>query len=94
MKIVIEPFALNTINEIAEFIDGINTPGAGDRWADRIFDFIDEYAQPKAHYSLCSNQYLAAKQLCCITFNNWVIVFTSTDKHFVVHQVIHGSLLI
>lgn len=93
MKIVIEPIAQDTITEIAEFVDGINTEGAGDRWTDKILDFIVSYAQPKTQYALCSNKTLAQEGFSCIVFNNWVIVFKIETNVFTVYQLIHGSII-
>ncbi|HLP51577.1 MAG TPA: hypothetical protein VK154_11875 [Chitinophagales bacterium] len=39
MNVIIHDVAQDTIDEVAEFIDGINTPGAGERWIDKIFYF-------------------------------------------------------
>ncbi len=61
MKVIIEPLAQETITEIAEFVDGINTPGAGERWVDKILDFIAAYAKPNVQYSVCANKVLAKK---------------------------------
>jgi hypothetical protein len=93
VKVTIEPEAQETIEEIAELIDGINTPGAGDRWTDRILDFIKDYAKPRVKYVLCHNKDLAEELFSCITFNNWVIVFRIEKNSFIVYQVVHGSLL-
>jgi len=93
LTVLIKPDAQNTINEIAEFIDGINTPGAGDRWTDRILDFIAAYAQPGAQYALCNNPELANELFSCVTFNNWVIVFKIEKNTLVVYHVIHGSVV-
>ena len=88
MRVIIEAGAQETIEEIAEFIDGINTPGAGDRWTDRILDFINDYAKPKVKYALCHNRDLADELFSCIIFNNWVIVFRIEKSSFIVYQVV------
>jgi hypothetical protein len=93
VKIIIEPKAQETISEIAELIDGINTPGAGERWTDRILDFIKDYARPKVQYALCHNIELADELFSCITFNNWVIIFRIEKNSFIVYRVVHSSLL-
>lgn len=76
MILQIYPVAQITINEIAELSDGINTPGAGDRWLDKLFDFISSYVKPNVTYALCSHTKLALQNYSCIVFNNWVIAFT------------------
>ena len=94
MILRIDPLAQLTINEIAELTDGINTPGAGERWLDRLLDFILGYTKPNVAYSLCNNSKLAKQGYSCIVFNNWVIAFTIAEDVFTVHLVIHGSLLL
>lgn len=59
MKVRLEPDVLETLSDVAEFIDTINTPGAGQFW---ITDFILNlytYAKPNVAYALCQNKILA-----------------------------------
>ena len=93
MKVIIKSAAQDTIDDIAELIDGINTPGAGDRWVDRILDFVKDHAKPNVQYALCHNTKLAQALFSCIIFNNWVIVFQIEENTFTVFQIVHGSLL-
>ena len=76
MNIAFSESALEKINDIAEFIDDINTEGAGDRWVERLFQFVDEYALSNVSWPLCNHPDLAAMHYSCITYNHiWVIVF-------------------
>lgn len=95
MKIVFSSSALEKINDVAEFIDDINTEGAGDRWVERLFQFTATYAQlPNVTWSVCKNLELAEKGYSCITYNNiWVIVFKVEDESFYVYDFINGTLL-
>ena len=93
MNIVINPLAQETLDDVASLIDGVNTPGAGDRWIDKILDFIISCAKPDVQYALCYNTKLAEHRFSCIVFNNWVIVFRIEGQKFIVYQVVHGSLL-
>jgi hypothetical protein len=93
LKVTIKDAAQETLDEIAALIDGINTPGAGDRWIDRILDFIQEHAQPNLQYALCHNRLLSESLFSCIVFNNWIIVFRIEDNALNVYQVVHGSVL-
>ena len=93
MRVIISPIAQDTILEVAEFVEGINTTGAGDRWTDKILDFIASYAQPKAKYSLCRDKDLRKKLLSCVAYKNWVIAFKIEDDIFFVHQIIYGPIL-
>ena len=95
MNIQLSTSALEKINDIAEFIDDINTEGAGDRWIERLFDFISDYANAdNVTWGLCNNEELAAKQYSCITYNHiWVIAFKVEENTFKVYDFINGTLL-
>ena len=45
MNVADSDAALAKIIDVAEFIDDINTPGAGDRWLTKVFSFIEDYAR-------------------------------------------------
>ena len=95
MKIVFSAAALDKINDIAEFIDDINTEGAGDSWAERLFQFIAEYANlPNITWALCNHPQLAERGYSCTTYNRvWVIVFKVEDNTFKVYDLVNGALL-
>lgn len=40
MTFIILPKAQQTLNEISDFIDAVNTAGAGERWVERLIDAI------------------------------------------------------
>ncbi len=93
MEIVFLPSAKKTTQSIINFIDELNTKGAGDRWYDRLVNFCKKYALPNTKYSLCNNKWLAKRKLSCIVFNNWIIAFTIEENNFIIHHVIYGRLL-
>jgi hypothetical protein len=93
LEIEIRAKALKTLDEVANYLDSINTFGAGGRWLDRFFTRIEKYAKPEVSYALCSNMRLAKRRFSCITFNNWVIAFKIIKSRFVIYEIIHGSLL-
>jgi hypothetical protein len=94
MKVSISDAAYAKIIDVAEFIDDINTPGAGDRWITKTMEFIEEYARLKqVRWSLCRNNYLAAMEYNCLIYKNWVIAFKIERGKFMVYDFIYGSLL-
>jgi len=95
VNVAISESALEKINDVAEFIDDINTEGAGDRWVERLFDFIAGYAAlPNVEWQLCKNEALAERGYSCVTYNRiWVIVFKVEENTFKLYDFINGSLL-
>jgi hypothetical protein len=93
MTVVFKPDARIVILEIIDFIDSINTPGAGFFWEDRLVSYLRSYALPNVTYALCNNDYLASLGLSCINFNDWVVAFKIEDDLFIVYKIIRGSIL-
>ena len=94
MKVAYSDAALDKIANIAEFVDDINTSGACERWLDRIFDFIEDYANVRhVEWPLCRNKNLAALSDSRLIYKNWVIAFRIEEKTFRVYDFIQGSLL-
>ena len=93
MEVEIRAKAMKNLAEIAEYIDAINTQGAGSRWLDRFFDRITAYAKPNIQYPICRNNKLASKGYSCIIYKKWVIAFKILRGKFVVYEVIFGPIL-
>ncbi len=93
MTVVFKPDARIVVLEIIDFIDSINTPGAGFFWEDRLVSYLRSYALPNVTYALCNNEYLASLSLSCINFNDWIIAFKIEGELFVVYKIIRGSIL-
>ena len=93
MEIEIKAKALKTLDEVANYVESLNTAGAGSRWLDKFFLRIQAYAKPDVVYALCKKAKLAKRSFSCITFNNWVVAFKITKGKFVIYEIIHGSLL-
>ncbi|MCW3124495.1 MAG: hypothetical protein JWO03_153 [Bacteroidetes bacterium] len=94
MNVVLKPEAEETIFEVSEFVDSVNTEGSGNRWIDKISTFLLSYARSNVQYVLCRDESLATEGLSCITFNGWIIAFKIEEGEFVVYQLIRGSILI
>lgn len=93
MEIAIKAKALRTLDEVAEYIDSLNTPNAGARWLDKFFIRMQSYAIPDVSYALCKNNRLAKRKLSCITYNNWVVAFKIVKDRFVIYEIMHGSII-
>jgi len=94
MRVSLEPDALETLSDVAEFIDTINTPGAGQFW---VTDFILQlytYAKPNVTYALCRNKILAEEGLSCISNKGWVVAFKIDGDEMVVYHILRGNILL
>jgi hypothetical protein len=94
MKVVFRPEADVVLDEVAEFIDTLNTEGSGDFWVAKFISHLYSYALPNTSYALCNNSELAAAGFSCINYNGWVIAFKIEEDLFVVHKITRGSILI
>ena len=94
MKVVFRPEAEIVLDEVAEFIDTINTEGSGDFWVSKFISYIYSFALPNTSYALCNNIELADVGYSCITYNGWTIAFKIEDELFVVHKITRGNILL
>ena len=94
MNVSFSDVAYAKIIDVAEFIDDINTPGAGERWINKTIEFVEEYAKLNyVHWPLCRNRYLAAMEYSCLIYKNWVVAFKIERGKFMVYDFIYGTLL-
>ena len=94
MKIIYKPRARESIAKVAEYIEGINTAGSGNRWAAKLTARIESLAKSKAKFALCAHRSLAKYSYSCYTYNDWVIAFKIEGNEFVVYQIVRGSILL
>ncbi len=93
MEVIITPRALNVIKEIAGYVESMNTPGSGARFAVKFKNRIQKLAIPDTTYALCSHHVLAAYKYSCSYYDDWVIAFRISGDKLTVYDIIHGSLL-
>jgi len=93
MIIVYSPRARKAIAKVANYIEGINTKGSGNRWAEKLISRIELLANSKAKFAICNHSSLAKFNYSCYTYKDWVIVFRVTENEFEVCRIVLGSLL-
>lgn len=93
MNIILRHEADEVLYEVSEFLESINTEGAGKRWLDKIRNFLKSYAKRNVVYALCQDEHMALEGLSCITYNGWVFAFKIEDGQFVVYQIIRGNII-
>lgn len=81
------------MEKTAEYLETINTPGAGDRWLDKVVSQIVSLANSKAKFAICNHASLAKFNYRCYIYKDWVIAFKQTDKKFEVCRFIWGARL-
>jgi hypothetical protein len=93
MKIIYKPGARKSIAEVADYIESLNTPGSGERWAVKLAARIETLARSKAKFALCNHPSLAKFNYSCYAYHDWVIAFKVTSTKFEVRRFILGSRL-
>ncbi|MEO5572665.1 MAG: type II toxin-antitoxin system RelE/ParE family toxin [Bacteroidia bacterium] len=93
MQVVISKRALNAIIKAALFVENLNTPGSGNRWAEKIKTEIIKLARARPKIGFCKHPSLAKFKYRCYTYKDWVIAYRFSDKKFEVCRFIYGSRL-
>jgi len=93
VNVILKPEADEVLYEVSEFVEVINTEGAGKRLLDKIRTFLKSYAKSNVVYALCQDEDMASVGLSCITYNGWVFAFKIEHEQFIVYQIIRGNLL-
>ena len=94
MRVSLEPDALETLSDVAEFIDTINIPGAGEFWVTDFILHLYTCAIPNVTYALCQNKTFAEEGLSCITNKGWVVAFKIEGDEMRVHHIVRGNILL
>ncbi len=94
MRVILSPDAEQTLDRVAEFIDSVNTEGAGKFWTTNFILNLYSYAKPNVKYALCQHQVFRAAGLSCITYSGWVVAFDITEDEFYVYYIVRGDILI
>jgi hypothetical protein len=90
MEVFYKQNALDTLNEIANFIESKNTKVSGYRFIEKVFEFISDYSIPNIQYQLCKYSKFREKNFSCIFFHDWVIAFKIENEAFIVYEIVLG----
>ena len=93
MDITIMPEAEVTLLGLSSFKDSINIIGSGEKYLDKLFTFIEKYAQPNVEYKKCLDERLETLKYSCLNFDNWVIAFKIENENFNIYEIIWGPIL-
>lgn len=92
LPIKLSDTAQNTITSIIDYIDSINTKGAGWRWYVRFKKKLLKITTVSS-YPLCRFKEFAIAGYSCISIDNWIIVFKIEQKKFYIQHIIYGTIL-
>ena len=85
--------ALETLREVAEFLDTINTEGSGEFWVRNFLNNLGSYVKPNVQYTLCRHPEFARMGLSCISLNGWIVAFKIEEEVFLVYSIVRGNIL-
>ncbi len=93
MEVLYKPRAVSDIEKVIDWVESQNTENSGERWFGKLDKAINRLARSKAKFAVCKHPSLAKFKYRCYTYNNWVIVFRTTDTTFEVCRFIWGARL-
>jgi len=86
--------AFATLLGIINYVDRINTTGAGLRWLDKFETFLQHELTHPSLIKLCNNRAFNQLNLRCVNFNDWVIAFSVSDKQVLIEAILHSSRIV
>jgi hypothetical protein len=93
MIIEIKQTAMDTLQNIADWVEQNNTPGSGGRFLDKLFEFLQSYAPSSGKQAKCKLPEFKALDLHCLHYKDWVISYKTVSNRMVIYSVVHGSWL-
>lgn len=80
------------LQELENYVENVNTKGAGKRFRGRFVTKIKSSLATTNH-ALCNHLSLAKFNLRCFFINDWVLAYEVSNNAIVIRTIIHGSLL-
>ena len=91
MKINYSGAAFESLCDVVNYIESLNTRGAGVRWLNRFENHLHNALSNAPVIKLCNNQTFKELQLRCINFKDWVIAFSLHEEGVLIEAVLHSS---
>lgn len=83
--------AFGSLIQLVNYIESVNTKGAGLRWLNRYELFLQKILIKPQQIKLCHNLTFNRLNLRCIYFNDWVIAFSANEKYILIEALLHRS---
>ena len=91
MQINYSTEASSSLIRLVNFIEEMNTDGAGIRWLNKFELFLNTTLPNSLTISLCNNQTFKRYHLRCLYYNDWVIAFSVQGNNVLIEALIHKS---
>ena len=91
MKINYTADAFNSLVQLVNYIEEMNTAGAGIRWLDKYETFLQQSLSHIKQIRSCHNLTFNQLGLQCIYFNDWIIAFSVHTDFVLVEVLLHKS---
>ncbi len=91
MKINYTVDAFNSLVQLVNYIEEMNTAGAGIRWLNKYESFLQQAVSSIHQVRLCHNNTFNQLNLRCIYFNDWVIAFSVHSDFILIEALMHKS---
>lgn len=83
--------AFSSLIQLVNYIESVNTKGAGLRWLNRYEIFLQKTLIKPHQIKLCQNLKFNQLNLRCINFNDWVIAFSVNENYILIEALLHRS---
>ena len=84
-KILIKESVAVSIADIAWFIESKGLVATADKFADKIYDFLEKLADSRRSHAICHDPERAAIGYKCISYRKkYTIVFLETDDEIII----------
>lgn len=94
MQIKYTGIAFAALTQLVNFIESLNTEGAGLRWLNKFEVFLQKKFTDTAKFSVCNNKTFRAAGLYCINYNDWVIAFSRHENGILIETILHSSRIV
>jgi hypothetical protein len=91
IQYTIDAFA--TLHSLVDYIESLNTSGAGLRWLNRFENFITTKLSYPSALPKCNNKTFLHLGLHCLQYNDWIIAFTNHKSHIIIEAILHKTRL-
>jgi hypothetical protein len=92
MNVLFSEEARLVIVELEKFVEEKKPPGSGKRFTTKFKQHILNYSNAQVHLS-CKFPLFRRRNLFCFILNDWTVAYEVQSNSFIVHTIIHGSLL-
>jgi hypothetical protein len=94
MEISYTAEAFASLVDVVNYVESMNTLGAGVRWLDKFEIFLNNSLPTASVVKPCNNRTFYELQLRCLNFNDWIIAFSLDNDNVLIEAILHSSRLV